>query len=681
MMTDSGKPRKIDPLLTPFRIKNLVLRNRIMSTSHACGLHDGGVPGDRYQTYHEEKAKGGIALSMFGGSSNVAPDSPSIFEQLDVSHDRIIPHFQTFSERMHAQGAALMCQITHLGGRGDPWAGEWLPSIGPSLNRETLHRAFTKPMDREDIDRVVVAYGQAAHRGKEGGLDGIETLASSHLIGQFISPYINRRTDEFGGSLENRCRLGLMIHEEIRRQVGDDFVVGLRFVVDEGDGGLSFDECVAAAQIFQKAGTVDFFNAIYGRMDTARALATENMPGMASPIAPWLERVGQFKKEVRLPVFHAARISDIPTARYAIREGLLDMVAMTRAHIADPHIVEKLRAGAEDTIRPCVGATHCMTGQRPKCIHNAATGRETRIPHKIPRAETVGRKVVVIGGGPAGLEAARVSAERGHNVTLLEAANDLGGQILLGARASWRRDLIGVVDWRRQELERLGVNVRTNFYAEAEDVLALTPDIVITASGGMPHTEWLDGAELCDTAWDVVSGAVPIAGEVIVYDGTGRHPAPHAAEHAAQQGCSVTLFSIDSMLAEELTYSERVTWKRRCYELGVLVVPDHRLVGVSRDGNLLVAEFVNEMTFETVKRTASHVVVEHGTAPLDEVYQNLRPRSVNNGVTDIEALIAGTPQPMQSRDGKIELYLVGDAVASRNIPSAVYDSLRLCITL
>jgi len=241
-----------DPLLTPFTIAGVTFRNRIMSTSHACGLEEGGMPTDAYQAYHEEKARGGIGLTMFGGSSNVAPDSPSVFRQLNVGVDAVIPHLQRLSERVHGQGAKLMCQITHLGRRGEPYAGHWLPTIAPSPLRETLHRSFPKELDRHDIDRVVKAFGEAAARCEAGGLDGIETLAGGHLIGQFLSPKTNKRTDGFGGSLENRCRFGLMVFEEIRRRVGDGFLVGFRFVVDEGDSeGLGFDECVEIAQLFE----------------------------------------------------------------------------------------------------------------------------------------------------------------------------------------------------------------------------------------------------------------------------------------------------------------------------------------------------------------------------------------------------------------------------------------------
>ncbi len=335
-----------DPLLTPFRLKHLTFRNRIMSTSHACGLAEDGMPADRYQSYHEAKARGGIALTMFGGSSNVSPDSQWNFPQINLHDERVVLHFRRFAERIHAHGALLICQVSHVGGRGEPYAGARLAPIGPSAVRETLHRAFAREMDEHDIARVVADYAEAAARCKEGGLDGMETLTGAHLIGQFLSPATNRRRDRFGGSVENRCRFGLMVHDAIRKRVGDDFVVGIRFVVDEaGEGRLDFDECLEIARIFEAAGTIDFFNAIYGRMDTQLKLAVDCMPGMASPMAPFLALAGAFKQAVRLPVFHATRITELATARHAIREGLLDMVAMTRAQIADP-------ASATNCIQP-----------------------------------------------------------------------------------------------------------------------------------------------------------------------------------------------------------------------------------------------------------------------------------------------------------------------------------------
>ena len=383
---------------------------------------------------------------------------------------------------------------------------------------------------------------------------------------------------------------------------------------------------------------------------------------------------------MRLPVFHAARISDIATARYAIREGLLDMVAMTRAHIADPHIVRKIEAGQEDRIRPCVGATHCQSQHRPHCLHNPSSGREAALPHVIERAARPGRKVVVVGGGPAGLEAARVCAERGHRVVLFEAADRLGGQLLLGARASWRRDVLGIIDWRKAEIARLGVEVRLNAYAEAATVRAEAPDIVVIATGGVPDIDWIDGAAHCTSVWDAIAGTVALGAEVIVYDGTGRHPAPQAVELAVREGRQVSLVSIDAQIAQELTYAERVIWKKRMYELAVPMTFDHEIVRVERKGGRIVATFRNLATEALVERTADQIVVEHGTRPADELYLELRAASANDGVTDLEALLARAPQPRGIRpDAGFELHRVGDAVASRNVHSAVLDSLRLCM--
>ena len=465
-----------DPLFSPLKLKHLTLRNRIMSTSHACGLGDENhMPGEAYQRYHQEKARGGLALTMFGGSSYVGQDSLWATGQLNIATDQIVPYLQQFADRVHAEGAAIMIQITHLGRRAETNTQNWMPAMAPSAVREIGHRAIPRAMDRDDIDRVIREMGDAAYRAKEGGLDGLESMTHGHLIGQFFSPITNQRTDEFGGSLENRCRFGLMVHQEIRRRVGDDFIVGMRMGIDESAGGGSgFDENLAIARLFESEGLVDFINANHGRIDTELALANDCMPGMAMPSSPWLDRAGAFKQEVTVPVFHAAKITDIATARHAIRAGLLDMVAMTRAHIADPQIVNKIASGHEDRIRPCVGASHCMGENRPTCLHNAASGRERFWPQKIDPTTGPIRRVVVVGGGPAGLEAARVSTERGHKVTLFEAANAFGGQMRLAGSASWRKELQSMIDWRVDELEIMGADLRLNAFAETEEILSKT---------------------------------------------------------------------------------------------------------------------------------------------------------------------------------------------------------------
>jgi len=316
------------------------------------------------------------------------------------------------------------------------------------------------------------------------------------------------------------------------------------------------------------------------------------------------------------------------------------------------------------------------------CIHNPATGREQALPQIVARSADPGRKVVVVGGGPGGLEAARVSAERGHKVVLFEAAGKLGGQLLTAVRATWRRDLIAIVDWREAELARLGVDVRLNAFAEADDVLGERPDTVLIATGGVPDTEWLDGAELCASVWDVLADASRAKDDVVVYDATGRHEAVSCALHLAEKGCRVKFVTIDNVAALEMGYHERVIYRKRFAQNGVDVVTDNQLVRVRRSGNGLVATFRHELTGKETDLTAAQVVFDHGTVPVDDLYHALRTKSANEGVTDVQKLLTGEAQlPARPSNGRFELHRIGDAVASRGVHSAIYDALRLCMAL
>jgi NADPH-dependent 2,4-dienoyl-CoA reductase/sulfur reductase-like enzyme len=405
---------------------------------------------------------------------------------------------------------------------------------------------------------------------------------------------------------------------------------------------------------------------------------------MGQRTAPYLDHARAIREAVGLPVFHATRITDLSTARHAVAEGHVDMVGMTRAHIADPHIVAKLTRGEEDRIRPCVGAGYCIdriyVGGDALCLHNAATGRERTMPHAIRPTDGPRKRVVVVGGGPAGLEAARVSACRGHEVVLLEATDRLGGQINLAARLDRRREILGITGWLEREVELAGVEVRLNRYAEAQDVLALQPDIVIVATGGVPDTGFFGpGEDLVTSGWDVLSGQVGLSGEVLVYDENGQHQGPTVAEYLAQRGVKVTFVVPDRMPAVELGATNSAQFMKALYEGGVRFVPDLALRGVRREGNRLVATFKNMYTERFEERDAEHVVVEHGTLPTAELYHALKPAARNRGEIDLEALLAGRPQELvHEPQGRFQLFRVGDAVASRNIHAAIYDSLRLC---
>jgi 2,4-dienoyl-CoA reductase-like NADH-dependent reductase (Old Yellow Enzyme family) len=670
-----------DPLLQPYRLKHLTLRNRIMSTAHEPAYSEDGMPKDRYRLYHLEKAKGGIALTMTAGSAIVSADSPPAFGNLHAYDDGIVPWLRRLADDCHAQGCAVMIQLTHLGRRTTWSQGDWLPVLSASPVREAAHRAFPKEAEDWDIDRIVADYAAAAQRLQEAGRAGIEFEAYGHLMDSFWSPATNHRTDAYGGSLDNRMRFANRVIDAVRDAVGPEFIVGIRMVADEDwDKGLSRDEGVEIARRFAGSGKIDFLNLIRGHLETDAALSKIiPIQGMAS--APHLDFAGEVRAATRFPVFHASKISDVATARHAIAEGKLDMVGMTRAHIADPHIARKVAAGEEARIRPCVGATYCLDriyeGGGALCIHNAATGREGVIPHEIARAET-SRRAVIVGAGPAGLEAARVAAERGHEVHVLEAASQAGGQVRLLAANPRRREMSGIVDWRLAELDRLGVTLRYDTYAEAEDVQALAPDVVVIATGGLPQAPPLEaGEDLVTTSWDILSGEARPSGRVLVYDDHGGHAGLSAAEVLAGK-VDLEIVTPERMFAPEIGGLNHVPYMAAFHRAGARITTQRRLQAVRRAGNRLVAVLGSDFApGATEEHEVDMVVAEHGTAPLDELYVALKPLSRNLGAVDYGALVRQQdPFAVRNPDGDFLLYRIGDAVTSRNIHAGIYDALR-----
>ena len=671
-----------DPLLQPYQLKHLTMRNRIMTTSHEPAYPEDGMPKDRYRLYHLERARAGVALTMTAGSAAVSKDSPPVFNNILAYKDEVVPWMRRLADDCHEAGAAVMIQLTHLGRRTRWDKGDWLPVVSSTSDREPSHRAFPKPMEDWDIARIIGDFADAAERMKLAGLDGVEVMTHGHLLDQFISPLTNHLEGAYGAqNLATRMQLTLDIIRAVRARVGDDFIVGVRYAPDEAQtGGITPDMGIEIGHMLKATGQVDYLNINRGRIHTDAAM-TDMIPIHGMKSSPHLDFAGRMRAEVGMPTFHAARIPDVATARHAIATGQLDMVGMTRAHMADPHVVQKIIEGREHDIRPCVGATYCLDriyqGGMALCIHNPSTGREGEQPHQIAAAAAP-RRVVVVGAGPAGLEAARVAALRGHHVTVFEAAAQPGGQIRLLTQTKRRAELIGISDWRMAQCAAHGVEFRFNTWAEAEDVLACAPDVVIVATGGIAQKDILaSGNELTVSAWDILSGDVKPGSTVLLYDDAGDHTALQAAQVLAEAGAQVEIMTPDRSFAPEVMAMNLVPYMRALQDKDVTFTVTYRLTSVEKDGNLIKATIDSD--YKVLGKTAHYdqVVVNHGTQPLADLYFDLKPRSVNLGAVDYDAMIASTPQTKAGGPEGFQLFRIGDAIEARNIHAAIYDALRL----
>lgn len=671
-----------DPLFQPYQLKHLRLKNRLMITSHEPAYPEDGMPKDRYRAYHVERARAGVALTMTAGSASVARDSPPVFNNILAWKDEVVGWMKQLTDECHDHGCAVMIQLTHLGRRTRWDKADWLPVVSSSHEREPSHKAFPKRAEDWDIARIIEDYADAAERMQAAGLDGIELQAYGHLMDQFWSPLTNDLDAPYGGNLDNRLRFTFDTLQAIRDRVGPEFIVGVRYTADEAmPGGLTKADGMEISQRLKDSGMVDFLNVIRGHIETDAAL-TDVIPVQGMRSAPHLDFAGEVRAATKFPTFHAAKIQDVATARHAIASGKLDMVGMTRAHMADPHIVAKILRGEEDRIRPCVGANYCLDriyqGGMALCLHNPATGRELEQPQEILPGEAR-RRVVIVGAGPAGLEAARVTAARGHEVIVYEAASDPGGQVRLTAQTPRRAEMIQLVQWRFEECKRMGVTFRFNCLVDGDTLHEDRPEVVIVATGGLPHTEILtEGDRLVVSAWDILSGDAQPGTNVLIYDDAGDYPALQAAEKIAESGAQVEIVTRDRSFASEVMAMSLTPSMRELQKRDVTFTVTWKLDSVRQDGNALVATLDSDYGGATRERRVNQVVVNHGTRPLDDLYFDLRAGSSNLGEVDYEALIDGRAQTVcRNPDGAYQLFRIGDAVAARNTHAAIYDALRL----
>ena len=642
-------------LFSPFEIKGHTFRNRIFSTGHQTLIVTGGLPNDGLVAYHEARAKGGAGLII---TEAMSVHETAFFNEAMISayRDEALPGMKKITEAVHRHGTKVFGQLFHPGAEvlGTDSYGTrtiaWAPS---SINHERYF-ATTRELTPELIEEIIEGYAISAEHMIEAGYDGVEIVAShGYLPAQFLSPMINQRTDQWGGSRENRQRFLLDVARLLRQRLPASAIVGLRISLDQKDHlGVKPDEALAALSALEAESLVDYMNIAYGSSATSGS-----SPHIAPPMmidAGYMREAGAtVKQAVRTPVLLAGRFNQPQLAETALVAGEADMIGMTRAQIADPEMANKAREGRVDDIRACIACNqacigHVALGTPISCIQHPETGRElaygTRKPARKPR------RVLVAGGGPAGMKATAVAAERGHHVTLCEAAGQLGGQALLAQQLPRRAEFGGIVTNLAREMELAGVEVRLSTPVTVDLARSEGADAVIVATGALPHVPVIEGAEdgHVVTAWQVLTREVNCGGSVVVADWRGDWVGVGIAQMLALEGRHVRLMTSAHAAGINLQPYVRDMIVGDLMRMGVTITPYARLAGVDND----TAYFEQTTTGEVILAEGTETVV------------------LAQGHRSVDSLLA------ELTVSGIDAEAIGDALSPRSAEEAVLDGLK-----
>jgi mycofactocin system FadH/OYE family oxidoreductase 2 len=639
-------------LFSPLKLGPITLRNRVVFSAHLTNYAADGHATPQHAAYYEARAKGGAGLIITEEHSTHPTDWP--YEKLIHGfHRSVIPGYKAITDAVHRHGVPVFAQINHNGGQASSMYSR-LPVWAPSPVPDPLFREVPKAVNVREIAEIVAGYALVAGHCREGGFDGVELQCShSSIVRGFLSGATNLRTDQYGGSLENRARILFEIVDAVREAIGPEMALGVRLCGDEFiEGGTTIDEAVAVSRMVEAHGKVDYINTSIG-VATATLYMIE--ASMHIPPGYSLFIPNAIRKAVDLPVVGVGRFKDPLQAERALAEGHCDLVGAVRAQIADPDFVRKAQGGEHDETRLCLSCNQECVGRMGLnrwlgCIENPATGKEA------VRTLTISKKrksVMVIGAGPAGLQAAISASHHGHDVTVYEKDDVAGGQVRWAATVPNRAEFGDMIRNQLRELSNLNVKVLYNHPVDLEEIRLAHPDVVVVATGSQPSRPyWAPGDDqrIVDVL-DVIAGRVTTTEgqRVVIVDELGFHQATSAAEVLADRGCSVEILTPGMVVGQDLGITlDMENFCMRAAAKGIALTPDSVVMG----WNGAALSVLHHVSGRMLEIAADLVVLAVPPAPHDELYHQLT--------------AAG-----------IAVHRIGDCLAPRRAHSAVIEGDRV----